>query len=127
MYVAGTMIAYKYQDIIIKLTGATGVVAHNYVSGMTFYHSGVLANFTVNFTNIPTTTERATVISLIIAQGATAYIANAIQIDGVSYTIKWAGGAVPSGSSNGIDVITFSLLRVTSSWVAVLGVLSNYA
>ena len=50
-------------------------------------------------------------ITLIIEQGATAFIASAIQIGGVAQTIAWQGGIVPSGTDNGVDIISFSILN----------------
>ena len=53
-------------------------------------------NFTVNLTNVPTTTEKAYSIALILNQGATGYLPNAFSIDsGAPITINWSNGAVP--------------------------------
>jgi hypothetical protein len=64
--------------------------------------------------------------TLIISQGATPYISNIVQIDGVAQTIKWLGAYTPSGAANKIDIISFSLIRTGSAWT-VLGQASiNY-
>lgn len=100
-----------------SLSGATGTVVHNVSLGTIFYHTGVAANFTANLTNVPTTDSRARVIVLIINQGSTAYMPTAIQIDGTSQTIKWAGGVSPSGTANGINFVSFTLIRAASAWI----------
>lgn len=100
-----------------SLTGATGTVVHNVSLGTIFYHSGITANFTANFTNVPTTDSRARVFVLILSQGSTAYMPTAMQIDGVSQTIKWAGGVSPGGTANGINFVSFTLVRTASTWI----------
>jgi peroxiredoxin len=113
-------------DILLTLTGATGVVAHDVSNGGVFYHTTPAANFTANFTNVPTTNSRVLMATLIITQGATPYISNAVQIGGVAQTIKWIGSAAPTGTANKIDIISFSLIRTGSAWI-VLGQASvNY-
>lgn len=99
------------------LTGATGTVTHDVSLGTIFYHTGVTANFTPNLTNVPTTDSRARVVVLIINQGSTAYMPTAMQIDGTSQTIKWAGGVSPSGTANGINFVSFTLIRAASAWI----------
>jgi hypothetical protein len=113
-------------DVLSTLTGATGTVVHDLSTNGVFYHTSVAANFTANFTNVPTTTNRVLMATLIITQGTTPYIANAVQIDGVAQTIKWIGSAAPTGTASKIDIISFSLIRTGSNWV-VLGQASvNY-
>lgn len=97
--------------------GATGVVIHDLVTGGTFYHVNPAANFTINFTNVPTTDMRITVASLIISQGASAYVPTAVQIEGVSQTVKWLYGVAPTGNSSKTDIISYNLQRVGSSWI----------
>jgi hypothetical protein len=113
-------------DILLTLAGATGVVAHDVSNGGVFYHTTPAANFTANFTNVPTTNSRVLMATLIITQGATPYISNAVQIGGVAQTIKWIGSAAPTGTASKIDIISFSLIRTGSAWI-VLGQASvNY-
>ena len=123
----GWFTAAETQEILSTISGATGTVTHNLLNGATFYHTGAAANFTANFTNVPTTTDRTTIVTLVIAQGATAYLPTAVQIDGVSQTIKWASGAAPGGTANGVDVVSFALVRQSSTWVQVLGSYSAFA
>ena len=89
------------------------------------YITGITANITVNFTNVPTTNDVSHSFSVVIDQGTTAFIINAIQIAGAAQTILWADGSAPSGTNNGTDVFTFTLLRRSSAWT-VLGSATSY-
>jgi hypothetical protein len=115
----------KQSEILSSLTGATGVVAHDFGANAIFDHTSIAANFTANITNVPTTTDRALNVVLVLRQGATPYIPNAVQIDGAAQTINWVETLAPTGNANSIDVITFSLLRVGATWT-VLGGYTNY-
>jgi hypothetical protein len=90
------------------------------------YITGITANITVNFINVPTTNDVSHSFSVVIDQGATAFIINAIQIAGVAQTILWADGSAPSGTNSGTDVFTFTLLRRSSAWT-VLGSATSYS
>lgn len=90
------------------------------------YITGIIANITVNFTNVPTTNDVSHSFSVVIDQGATAFIINAIQIAGVAQTILWADGSAPSGTNSGTDVFTFTLLRRAGAWT-VLGSATSYS
>ena len=112
-------------EVLNTKTGATGVVVHDLTTGAIFHHSSVSANFTANFTNVPTTTNRVITVSLIIVQGATGRYPSAVQIDGVAQTINWAGNVTPTPSVSRTDVVSFTLIRTGSSW-SVLGSLGGY-
>lgn len=99
------------------LTGATGTVTHDISLGTVFYHTGIVANFTANFTNVPTTDSRARVVVLVLSQGSTAYMPTSVQIDGISQTIKWAGGVAAAGTASGVNFISFTLIRAAGSWI----------
>lgn len=99
-----------------SLTGATGSVTHDFSTGAIFNHSSIAANFTCNITNLDLTSGNATNIVLILNQGATAYIPNALQIGGVSQTINWQGGTAPTGNSNKKDIVNFSIVNNTGTY-----------
>ena len=110
---------------LVPLSGATGTVTHNVTLGATFYHTAPTANFTANFTNVSTTDSKATVVALLIVQGATPYVPTAMSIDGTTQTVKWNTGTSPTGTANKTDVISYTLARVNSAWV-VFGQTSYY-
>ena len=116
----------NYQPI----SGATGTVTHDVTNGGAglFYHTSLAANFTANFTNINSSLAQGSLsIALILVQGATAYMPTAVEIGGAATPILWQGGSAPSGTTNGIDVVSFTLLRGTSSWSFVLGSATSYS
>ena len=81
-----------------------------------FTHSGLSADFTANFTNVPTINNRTISAALILEQGATGYLPTAVQIDGVDQTILWQGAVVPIPSINASDIVRFTLLRFEGAW-----------
>ena len=108
-----------------SLTGATGVVAHDCDNGHIFYHTSISADFTANFTNLGLSTNYGTTLTLILDQGATARIPSAVQIGGSAQTINWQGGSAPTGTNNGVDAVSFTILRVSGNYV-VLGQLVDF-
>ena len=123
--VTGLATLAETTEILSSISGATGTVIHNLNDGAIFYHTSAAANFTANFTNVPITNNRAISIAITIVQGATAYITNAVQVDGVAQTINWNANATPTGTSNNLDVISFTLIRTGSAWT-VIGSLSTF-
>lgn len=105
-------------SILNSIFGATGTVVHDVISaGTVFYHSNVISNFTANFTNIPTTNNRSTTVSLVISQNNPAYIADSIQINGQAQSINWENSVAPTGNIGNTDIITFTLIRASNTWL----------
>lgn len=125
---ANTTSLQQTTEVISPIAGATGTVTHNFLTGSVFYHTGIAANFLPNFTNVPTTNDRVTIVSLLLNQGATAYLPDTanIQIGGSNVAVKWIGGTPPEGTSNGIDAISYALIRASSAWV-VTGSYGSYS
>ena len=107
------------------INAATGVVAHNYSNGAVFNHTNIAANFTANITNLVLASGYGTSITLILNQGAAAYIPNALQIGGVAQTINWQGGSAPSGNINKKDIVSFSIINNSGTYT-VLGQLVSF-
>lgn len=94
---------------------------YNFNNGAVFYTTSATAgaNFTPNFTNMPTTDNKVTLVSIIINQDTTPYLPTAtanIQIDGANYAVKWSGGTAPTSRASAIQTFTFSLLRTGATW-----------
>jgi hypothetical protein len=122
----GTATLQQTTEVLNTKTGATGTVAHDFSTGGVFYHSTIAADFTANFTNVPTTDDRTISVVLILSQGTTAYVPTALQIDGAAQTINWQSGVAPGGTANGVDIISFSLIRTGGTWT-VLGSGTSYS
>ena len=114
------------EESFATLTGATGTVAHDCDNGHIFYHTTPAADWTANFTNLGLTAEHATTLSIVIAQGATAYIPTGVEIGGVAQTILWQGGSAPSGTADGTDVVAFSILNDGGTYI-VMGQLVGFS
>lgn len=123
--VSGSTIIKGVSEAFSSITGATGTVTHDCSSGTIFYHTSPTANFTVNLTNLKCDSGYGTSTTLILSQGASAYIPNALQIGGVAQTINWSGGSEPTGTANKKDVISFSILNNSGTYI-VLGQLSSF-
>ena len=119
------VVANGVYEFFSSLADATGVVTHNCANGHLFYHTSPDANWTVNLTNLLDTWNRATSVTLIIAQGATGYIPNAVQIAGVAQTLNWQGNVTPTPSTNRTDVVTFSIINNSGTYI-VLGQLTGF-
>lgn len=125
IFLDGLAIFNKSTEIVNDISGATGTVVHDFTIGSLFLHSSIASNFTANFINVPTVNNRSISIALVLDQGATPYIPNAVEINSSSESIKWSGGSPPSGTANYTDIVNFTLIRSGSSWT-VLGSLSTY-
>ena len=121
----GLVTLQQTSEKLSTLTGATGVVEHDLDNGAVFNHTSLAADFTANFTNVPTTADRTTSIVLVLNQGGTAYIPTALQIDGVVQNINWQGAATPSGNASQVDIVSFTLIRTGAAWT-VIGSLTTY-
>jgi hypothetical protein len=113
-------------ELMDSKTSATGTVVHDFATTDVFYHSGISANFTANFTNVPTTSGKIMSVTLVLAQGGTAYLPTAVQINGTGQTIRWAGNTQPTAQANKTDVVVFSLIRTGAGAWVVLGQMSSY-
>jgi len=122
----GIQIEKGVEEKFATLTGATGTVTHDCDNGHIFYHTTPAADWTANFTNLGLTAEYATTLSIVIAQGATAYIPSAVEIGGVAQTLLWQGGSAPSGTADGTDVVAFSILNDGGTYV-VMGQLVGFS
>jgi len=107
------------------LTSQSGTVTHDCNNGHVFYHTTPAGDITANFTNLGLTAEYTTNITIVINQGATAREVTAIQIGGLSTTINWQGGSAPTGTANGIDAFSFTILNDGGSYV-VLGQMVDF-
>jgi hypothetical protein len=123
--VSATAIFQQTSELLNTKTLATGIVTHDFSTGAIWYHSTISSSFTANFTNIPTTNNRTSVVTLIMSQGATAFIPGAIQINGVAQTVSWLGSSAPTGNASKTDIIAYTIIRVNNAWI-VTGSLSTY-
>lgn len=115
----------RVTEIFSSISDANSVVVHDCSNGHIFNHSSIDNNFTVNLINLDLPSGEATSISLILNQGANAYVANALQINGVNQSIKWQANTQPTGNINAVDIETFSVFNVSGTYT-VLGQLTTF-
>ena len=116
-------------EVYTSLTTATGIVVHDCSTGAIFSHTGATANWTANFTNVPTTINRVISVAVLVTQGITPRVPSAVQINGVSQSINWQGGVVPTGNANKKDLVNFTFVSPASTsttMYTVLGSLASY-
>jgi hypothetical protein len=118
--VSGLTTLAETTEILDTKSSVTGTVVHDFSTSAIWYYSSISGAVTANITNVPTTDNRVTSISIVVNQGGTGYIVNGLQIDGAAQTIRWQANTVPTASTNRVDVFTFSLLRAANVWT-VLG------
>ena len=122
----GTLTTQQSTEVLNTKTAATGSVIHDFSTGAIWYHSSISANFEPIFTNVPETNNRTIVCTLILNQGATAYIPSSIRVNSSGMLPpKWLGGTAPTGNANTVNIVSFTLIRTGSAWT-VLGSLSSY-
>ena len=122
----GLTILQEVTEVINSTPGATAsTVVYDFLTGNNWYHSSITTNYTANFTNIPSTNNRVSTVTIVINQGSTAYIPQVVQIGGTASTIKWAGGTA-SGTANKVDIVGFTFIRSDNSWAQVLGQINTF-
>ena len=120
-----TMLTAGVEESYTALTGQSGVVAHNCADGHMFYHTSTAGDITANFTNLGLVSGHATNLTIVIDQGNTAHEITAVQIGGAAQTIVWQNNNAPTGTANGVDSFSFTILKVSSSYV-VLGQMVSF-
>lgn len=123
--IAGVSVVGKMSERITISSAGSGSVTFDTINDSIFYNNGPTANITANFTNMSTTSNRATSVTVILSQSATPRIISAVQINTTSSTINWANNVIPTGNANKHDIFGFSLIRSGSTWVT-LGQMSTY-
>jgi hypothetical protein len=101
-------------------TGTTSPYTFDYSTGAIFYvTTPPAANFTANFTNVPSDINRTYVATLIITATTNKKFCNSVQINGaVAITPNYAGGIPTSITSGNVITQTISIQRITAGDVA---------
>jgi hypothetical protein len=104
-------------ESFLTSTGVTSTINLSALVSHSIYLSSATNNKTLNITNLALTSAQGTNITAIWNQGSTGYMITALTVNSTSVTINWQGGSVPSGTANGVDVISFSIYYTGSSYV----------
>jgi hypothetical protein len=120
--VTGTLNIQEVTEFVADYTISSSSATLPYSTSNIFYNSASpSANFTVNVTGVPTTNDRTITVSVMVTQGATGRIPNALAIDGVGQTIRWSSATPPVATSvaGRIDIFNFTLIRKSSAWIVI--------
>jgi hypothetical protein len=126
--VQGSTSIRQVSESYTQITAASGTVTHDCSQSVIFVHVTPAANWTANFTNVPTTPNRSSSVALLINQQATPYVPLFVEINGVAQVIRWQGGIAPTGNANKRDLINLTFISQTTveSAFTVLGSLSSF-
>ena len=117
----------RITEYITPVTITTNAVTIPFTGNSTLYYtttSGVTANFTVNFTGVPTDPNQSFVCTLLINTGTTRYYANVVQIGGVGKTLLCNGG-ISNVSLGTCTFVSQSFVFVNAGATAPIAVLTN--
>jgi len=113
-------------ETITSLTGSSSITASYSNSGIFYISSPVSANFTINLTNIPTTSNYCTYsITLLINSATNKTYCNAITVNGTSYTIIYSGGSANISVSSATLINQQIILVYTASTTVPTFILSS--
>ena len=120
----------------ISAIAATGTVNFDAsTQGTLYYTTNASANWTLNVRGNSGTTLNSIMatgdsltITFLVTQGATAYYASALTIDGTSVTPKYQGGtAWSSGNASSIDAYTYAIVKTGSAAYTVFASQTKFA
>jgi hypothetical protein len=123
--VTGVLSIQEVQELVTTLSGPTTTQVFNWFNGTIHYVTSITNNFTPNITNLPVVASRSYVISFVLVQGATPFMITALQVGGSAVTIRWNAATAPTGTANRWDLVSFVLMYIGTSWVA-LGNFTSY-
>ena len=131
-----TSIGQMFEQTTINASSVSSTVTYNLLSqaGITLNTAGSSANWTLNVRGDASNTLNSLLgigqsftLVFIVQQTATPYYMTTFQIDGVTTTVRWNGVAPSSGTVNGIDAYSFSILKTAAATYTVVGAMTRYS
>lgn len=114
-------------QLVSNFTNPVGTVDVDFLVSDTHYFYQPTGALTVNFTGIPTDGSRMINMRIYIYQAATAYVPTTVQVNGVTKTIEWQNGVVPTGTSGNFDFVQFLIWSFGGGTFTVLGQANSYS
>lgn len=120
----------------VSATAATGTINYDAATQpVLYYTSNASANWTLNIRgssgltlNNMMQTGQALTVAFMVTNGATAYYASALQVDGSSVTPKWQGGTAPTtGNASSIDVYAYTVVKTGNAAFTVFASQTKFA
>jgi hypothetical protein len=117
--VTGILSTAEIQETVNSITSPGTFRTLDWSTGSIFAISSMTSNFTVNITNLPTTSDRSYVVTLLLNQGGIPYYANVLQIASAVIPILWLNASTPIPVNGRREIQTFTLYYTSSlGWVA---------
>lgn len=117
----------------MNIVSSAPVSGTNNIDGSTssvwYFTANTTTNFGLNFrwTGLESLNSvlgigQSLTTTVIITQGATAYLPTSFLVDGTAVAVKWQGGTAPvAGDANALNVFQFGILKTAISTFTVLG------
>ena len=119
----------KFNDYTTNISnGGTVTHAADTAGNIMYVHPGTVSgNWTLNVTGINLNAGFAAAMTVVIAQGSTAYMPTTFQLSTSTQTVTWQGsGTMPTGNNSKTDVLVYSILCTSTSTYTVLGQLVSF-
>ena len=117
--VTGVLSTAEIQETVNTISAPGTFQALDWSTGSIFVISNMSSNFTVNITNLPTTSNRSYVITLLLNQSGVAYFANVLQVASAVVPINWLNAATPTPTASRKEIQSFTLYYNSSiGWTA---------
>jgi hypothetical protein len=113
-------------DATYLIAGSPSAIQYGFTSSGIWYHSNLNSEYTASFLGVPTYSNRVITATIVIAQGATAYLPTSLAINEDIYSIKWSNATLPSGTPNQTDIVGFSFINIGGTFSEVLGNISTF-
>ena len=113
-------------NVLNSISPTASVVDFDLRQGNIAYLNSLSGDVVGNLTGLPTTYNIITNYKIVIPQGPSPYNVTAIQIHGVTQSVKWNNGTAPSVNGDSVDVIYLTLFRVNNNWEQILGDFYTY-
>lgn len=123
--VQGATIVDSIQEVYTTVNNPTGTYTFNWNTTSIYNITGMTANFTANFTNVPQNTSNVYVMTLMLQQSGSPFFANAVQVNGSATTIKWPNASIPSPTASRVEIESFTMFYTGSAW-NVMGQLTSF-
>ena len=111
---------------LVQVNNPTGIVTYDCNATNVWWNIQPAADWTANFININVPLDSARNVTLAIIQESQPFIPSAVQIMGAPQTIRWQGGTPPTGTANGVDVVSFSIIVIGATY-HILGQLVDFS
>ncbi len=104
-------------ESFLTSSGTASTINLSALVSHSLFLSGAFNNKTLNVTNLSLSSAQGTNITAIWNQGSTPYMITVLNVNGSGTTINWQGGSTPSGTANGVDIISFTIYYTGSSYI----------